>query len=121
MSYPPQICFLRLAPSILFPSEPPGTFRLYYDLTEEALGEGLDDFPQLSLKLLADGALPLDGAEELGLIGPEVGEEVRLPLENVGDGDVVEEAFDTSEDKRNHLVNSHGRILLLLEELGQLW
>lgn len=46
-------------------------------------------------------------------------QEVRLPLEDLGDGDVVEVTVDTSEDERNHLVDSHGLVLLLLEELSE--
>ncbi len=36
------------------------------------------------------------------------------------DEDTIEETVDAGEDKGDHLVNSHGRVLLLLEELGQL-
>lgn len=102
----------------------PGTPRrnvLYYvHLTEEALGEGGDDVLQSSLKVLADGTLLLDGGKEVSLVGLEVREEVSLPLEDLGNGDLVEETVDTGEDKGNHLVDGHGGVLLLLEELGQL-
>lgn len=48
-----------------------------------------------------------------------MGEEVGLPLENLADGYGVEETVDTSVDQRNHLVDGHGGVLLLLEELGE--
>ena len=48
-----------------------------------------------------------------------MGKEVRLPLEDLVDGDVVEDTVDTGVDQRNHLVDGHRRVLLLLEELGQ--
>ena len=90
-------------------------------LTQEALDEGRDDLPQLGLKLLADGTLLVDRGHDFGLVGLEVRKEVSLPLEDLVDGDGVEVAVDTGEDDGNHLVDGVGRVLLLLEELGQLW
>lgn len=49
----------------------------------------------------------------------EVSKEVRLPGEDLVDGDGVEETVNTSEDQGNHVGNGHGGVLLLLEELGQ--
>ena len=49
----------------------------------------------------------------------EVSKEVRLPGENLGDGDGVEKTVNTGEDQRDHVRDSHGGVLLLLEELGQ--
>lgn len=89
-------------------------------LAEEALDEGGGNLLQLSLALLAKGTFLLNGGEEISLVGPEVSEIVRLPLEDLGDRDVIEVTIDTSEDEGNHLVDSHGRVLLLLQELGQL-
>jgi hypothetical protein len=48
-----------------------------------------------------------------------VGKEVSLPLENLVDWYGVEETVDTRVDQRNHLVDGHRRVLLLLEELGE--
>jgi hypothetical protein len=48
-----------------------------------------------------------------------VGKEVSLPLQDLVDGNVVEETVDTGVDQGNHLVDGHGRVLLLLEELGK--
>lgn len=89
-------------------------------LTKEALGEGHDDVLELGLKLLAEGTLLVDGGDQLGLVGLEVLDEVSLPLEDLGDGHGVEVAVDTGVDERNHLVDGERRVLLLLEELGQL-
>jgi len=49
----------------------------------------------------------------------QVSEDVRLPLEDLGDGDLVKETVDTSEDQGNHVGDGHGGVLLLLEQLGQ--
>lgn len=95
-------------------------FSLVIQLTQEALSEGADDILELGLKLLADGALLLDGGHNVRLVGLEVREEVSLPLQDLGDGHAVEVTVDTGEDKRNHLGDGHGGVLLLLEELGQL-
>jgi hypothetical protein len=85
----------------------------------EVLGEVGDKVLELGLKLLGKGALRGKGVEELRLVGAEVRKEVRLPLEDLGDGDVVEVTVDTSKDEGNHLVDGHGLVLLLLEELSE--
>ena len=46
-------------------------------------------------------------------------QEVSLPLKDLEDGDVIEMTVDTSVDQRNHLVDSHGAVLLLLEKLSE--
>lgn len=94
--------------------------RVGTGLTDKALGVGHDDILDLGLELLAESTIPIDLSEEVRLVGLEVLDEVRLPLENLVDGDAVEVTVDTGVDERNHLVDSHGRVLLLLQELGQL-
>jgi len=120
-------CFLR-SPSLFCTIHETSTFsglssqsitRFSIPSLREVLGELGDDVLDLGLKLLAEGTLGLELLEEAGLVGAEVREEVRLPLENLGDGNVVEVTVDTSEDERNHLVDGHGLVLLLLEELGE--
>ena len=90
-------------------------------LCGEGLGEGDNGVLEAGLELLAQGSLLIDGSEEIGLVGAEVVEEVRLPGENLVDWDVIEESVDTGEDEWNHLVDGHWGVLLLLEELGQLY
>lgn len=97
----------------------PAQVAFDYNLTQEALDEGLGNVLELGLELLAESTLLLNGGEELRLVGSEVGKEVSLPLENLADGDGVEETVDTGVDEGNHLVDGHGGVLLLLEELGQ--
>ena len=89
-------------------------------LTEETLGEAGDDILQSGLEILAERTLLVNGSHEVALVGLDVGKEVRFPLENLVDGHAIEVAVDTGVDKGNHLVNGHGGVLLLLEELGQL-
>ena len=88
-------------------------------LYREALGEACGNLLQLGLEVLAESTFPLDGVEQVSLVRPEVGNEVGLPCQDLVDGDVVEKTVDTSVDQRNHLVDSHRAVLLLLEELGQ--
>jgi len=66
----------------------------------------LGDVTELGLGVLGDSTLLVNGGKELRLVGLEVSKEVRLPLENLVDRDGVEVTVDTSEDERNHLVNS---------------
>lgn len=83
-------------------------------LCVERLVEGADDLLQLGLGLLADLALLLDGLLDLGVVGLQRGQEVSLPLEDLLDGDGVEETVDTSEDQGDHVGDGHGGVLLLL-------
>jgi hypothetical protein len=41
-------------------------------------------------------------------------------LQDLVDGDGVQVSVDTGVDEGNHFVDSHGGVLLLLEELSQL-
>lgn len=90
-------------------------------LRDEALGEAGDGLLQLGLEILAQGTLLVNRGQQLRLVSPEVGQEVGLPLENLVDGHRVEDTVDTGVDEGNHLVDGHGRVLLLLEKLGQLY
>lgn len=94
--------------------------QLIICLAEEALDEVDGDVLESGLEVLAQGALLVNSGEQVGLVGLEVGKEVSLPLEDLVDGDSVEVTVDTSVDEGNHLVNGHGGVLLLLQELGQL-
>merc|ERR1711974_104224 len=93
-------CFLR-SPSLFCTIHETPTFsglssqsipRFSIPHLREVLGELGDDVLDLGLKLLAEGTLGLK---------------------------VVEVTVDTSEDEGNHLVDGHGLVLLLLEELGE--
>jgi len=100
----------------------PAIFPCYRFLVRnlrEAGGEALDDILELGLEVLAESTLLVNLVKDGLLVGAEVVEEVGLPLEDLGDGDVVEVTVDTSVDEGNHLVDGHGAVLLLLEELGK--
>jgi len=88
-------------------------------LCVESLVEGDDGLLQLSLRLLADLALLLDGLLDLGVAALQVSEEVGLPGKDLGNGDGVKKTVDTGEDEGNHVGDGHGGVLLLLEQLGQ--
>ena len=88
-------------------------------LCVERLVEGNGDLLELLLQLLADLALLLDGLLDLGVGALEVSQEVGLPVEDLVDGDGVEQTVDTGEDQRDHVGDGHGGVLLLLEQLGQ--
>lgn len=119
-------CFLRSPLSVLYtklPRLPAISSHLNTRLLDinlrEVLGEAGDNVLELGLEVLGKGALLVEGVEEGLLVGAEVRKEVSLPLEDLGNGDVVEVTVDTSEDERNHLVDGHGLVLLLLEELSE--
>ena len=88
-------------------------------LRSEALREAADDIPQSLLKILAQCTLLVNSGKQIRLVALQVGKEVLLPLGDLADWDLIQVTVDTSEDKRNHLVDSHWRVLLLLEELGK--
>lgn len=109
---------LRMTPVIAFRKGNHSTNFVVHLCVERAV-EVTNDLLELLLKLLGDLALLLDGLLDLGVAALQVSEEVRLPLENLGDGDGVKETVDTGEDKGNHVGNGHGGVLLLLEQLSQ--
>jgi hypothetical protein len=91
------------------------------NLRHEALGEGNDGVLQSGLEVLAEGALLVNRGEQIRLVGLEMRDEVGLPFENLVNGNGIEVTVDTGVYQGYHLVDGHGRVLLLLEELGQLW
>jgi len=88
-------------------------------LCAEGLVEVGDDVLELLLQLLAELTLLVNGREDISVVGLDVGQEVLLPLQDLVDRDAVKETVDTGEDHRDHLVDGHGRVLLLLQQLGQ--
>lgn len=88
-------------------------------LCREALGERFDHLLQLAFQLLAERALLFNLREEVGLAALEVGQEVGLPLQDLVDWHLVKVTIDTCEDERHHLVDSHGRVLLLLQKFHE--
>jgi hypothetical protein len=85
----------------------------------KALGEAYDGILQPSLQVLAQSALLVNRRQQIGLVAPQVAEEVRLPCENLVDSDGIEVSVDTGIDEGNHFVDGHWRILLLLKEFGK--
>lgn len=86
----------------------------------EALGEAGDDVLQSRLEVLAQRTLLVNRGQQIALVGLQVRDEVGLPLQDLVDGDGVQVSVDTGVDEGNHFVDSHGGVLLLLEELSQL-
>ena len=84
-------------------------------LTQEARCEACNQVLHLSFRLLADGTLLVNRCQNVSLIAFQMCDEVSLPAADLVDGDFVEESVDASEDKGDHLIDSHGRILLLLD------
>lgn len=87
----------------------------------EALGEAGDGLLQSTLEVLAQSTLLVNGSQKIGLVALQVCKEVGFPLKNLVDWNAIEVTVDTSVDEWNHLVDSHWRVLLLLEKLGQLY
>jgi len=92
----------------------------FYVRLVEALGERGNNILQSRLEILAQRTLLINCGQQIRLVGLQVCNEVSLPLQNPVDWDGVEMSVDTGIDERNHFVDGHRRVLLLLEELGQL-
>lgn len=89
--------------------------------------EGLEDTGQLLLVSGLKLARGTDPLEELGVVRPDVHEELLLELADLTGHHPIEIASHTREDDTDLFVSSHGDLgysltyeLLLLEELGQL-
>ena len=88
-------------------------------LSRKALSKRLHNILQFRIYFLGDLSLLVDRCKEIGLVVPQVRQEVCLPLKNLSHGHIVEMPIDTCVDKRNHLIDGHWLVLLLLEQLGQ--
>jgi hypothetical protein len=62
----------------------------------------------------------VDGGNDAGVLGAQVGEVTLLELGDVGGGQLVEVSADTSVEDAHLLGGGHGHELVLLEELGEL-
>ena len=120
---------VRLRENVPFQLKPDR--RLYYTLPKpsalplllsrlrEVLGEVHNSVLQLVLQILAQSTLLVDLRHEILLVVTEMCKEVLLPSCDLVHRDAVEMSVDTGEDERHHLADSHGVILLLLEQLGE--
>lgn len=88
-------------------------------LRREALGEVGDGLLELLLQVLLELARLLDLVQDALLVGAHVVDQVGLPRQDLVDRDVVQDTVDTGVDERHHLGDGHGRVLLLLEQLGE--
>ena len=82
----------------------------------ELLNEGLE----VTLSLVRDVALVADGGGDVGGLRVDGLEVIALELANLLGLNLVEVASDASEEDAGLLLDGHGHVLLLLEELGQL-
>jgi hypothetical protein len=87
---------------------------------QETLDEGRSDIFELVLELLAESTFLVDLVQELGLVALQVAQVIAFPFQDTVNRNVVQITVDASKDEGHHLINGHGRVLLLLEELGQL-
>jgi len=62
----------------------------------------------------------VDGGNDVGVLGAQVGEVEFLESADVGGGEFVEVSTDTSVEDAHLLGSGHGHELVLLEELGEL-
>lgn len=92
---------------------------LFAHLGAERRVELLNDILQACLEFLTDLALLVNGLTNLGVVSLEVGKEVSLPGEDLVYGDGIEVTVNTGEDQGDHIADSHGGVLLLLEQLSQ--
>src|ERR1700731_3538258 len=77
------------------------------------------DLTELSVELLGDDTLGADLLENIGVFGLDVLDEILLPVDDLGNGELVKETVDTSKDNRNLSLNGERSILGLLEKLSK--
>ena len=81
--------------------------------------EGGDDLVQRGVGLGAQVAVSGDLVEKSGLGALDVGQELLLELGDLGGVDLVQESPDTAVDDGHLLLDGHGDVLTLLQQLGQ--
>jgi len=91
--------------------------------SSSSLSKGLeelgDDLLELGVGLLSDLLLGPDVLEHVSVVLGDVGEELLLELEDLGDLKLVEEAADTAVDDGDLVLGGEGAVLALLEQLGE--
>ena len=82
--------------------------------------ELLKELGDLSVGLVSELTLGLDGVEERLMLGSEVGKVELLELANLVGLDLIEVSLDTGVENADLLLGGHWDVLLLLEELSEL-
>ena len=91
----------------------------YKSLTRKSSNEGRDNLVEGSVRLGAEVTIGTNLVQK-GLLGSlDVSEELLLELGDLGRVDFVQESPDTAVDDGHLLLNGHGDVLALLEELSQ--
>ena len=81
--------------------------------------EVFDDLVEGSIGVLAQVTIGGDLVQERLLCSLDVGKELLLELGDLGRVDFVEESPDTAVDDGDLLLDGHGHVLALLQQLGQ--
>ena len=91
----------------------------YKSLTRKSSNEGRDNLVEGSVRLGAEVTIGTNLVQK-GLLGSlDVSEELLLELSDLGRVDFVQESPDTAVDDGHLLLNGHGDVLALLQELSQ--
>ena len=81
----------------------------------EVFREGDDHALQLGFELLAQSSVLLNLVEQGLFVRSQMCYEVGFPLEDQVDFDTVKMTIDTGVDEGYHFIDSHRRVLLLLQ------
>ena len=91
----------------------------FKSLTRKSSNEGRDNLVEGSVRLGAEVTIGTNLVQK-GLLGSlDVSEELLLELGDLGRVDFVQESPDTAVDDGHLLLNGHGDVLALLQELSQ--
>ena len=89
------------------------------DLSREAGNEVCDNLVEGSVRFLAEMSISSNFVQERLLCSLDVGQELLLELCDLGGVDLVQESPDTAVDDGHLLLDGHGDVLTLLQQLGQ--
>ena len=85
----------------------------------KARDEGGNDFVEGSVRVLAEMTVSGDFVKERLLGSSDVGQELLLKLGDLSGVDLVQESSDSAVDDGDLLLDGHGHVLSLLQQLGQ--
>ena len=89
------------------------------DLSREAGNEVCDNLVEGSVRFLAEMSISSNFVQERLLCSLDVGQELLLELCDLGGVDLVQESPDTAVDDGHLLLDGHGHVLTLLQQLSQ--
>lgn len=86
-----------------------------YNFLIETLSVVITDVTELSIEFLGEDTLSTDFFKDISVLSSNVANEILFPINDLVNGDLIEETVDTSKDDGDLGLDRQGRVLRLLQ------